>query len=190
MIKELGLEYDFPIKRLRMIASRSVGQDVSLTIDPSLIFADTRYERTYLNPDNECYRCYGHVDDASGQLHSVVSVKEEPLRGNWLLQWLCSDTRSDNGRPLNGVFDVLDHVLRRNEARGMASWIGCIPAKYESVYDRLWRRHCPAYSGYAVESAVLVPAHSVAPSSEHFGEMFGHTVQAIDMLVRKHTKRT
>lgn len=188
MIRQLGLEYDFAIKRLRTIASRSVGQDVSLTIDPSHIFADTRYERMYLNPANDCYRCYGSVDDDSGQLYSVVSVKEEPARRNWLLQWLCSDVRSDNGRPMNGVFDVLDHVLRTNEARGMASWVGCIPAKYEAVYDRLWRRHCAAYRGYAVETAVLVPANSVAPSSEHFVEMFGNTVQAIDMLVRKHIK--
>lgn len=188
MIRELGLEHDFAIKRMRVIAARSVGQDVSDTLDPSHIFSDTRYERTYLNPDNTCYRCYGMVNDETGELASIVSVKEEPVRGTWLLQWLCSDVRSSNGRPLNGVFDLVDHVIRINAAKGLNSWIGCIPARYESVYDRMWRKHCPAYRGYELEFAHLVPAGTVAPSSEHFTEMFGNTVQAIDMLIRKHTK--
>lgn len=184
-IVQLGLEHDFAIKRMRLVAARSVGQDVEDVVDPSQVLADARYERMYLNPDNSCYHCYGAVGD-DGALYSVIAFKQEPLRGRWLLQWLCSDSTRDGGRPLNGVFDIVDHVLRLNEAAGMASWLGCIPARYEHVYDRLWRRHCPAYGGYRVAERVLVPAHAVAPESEHFGELFGFTVQAIDMLVRTH----
>jgi hypothetical protein len=189
VIARLGPEYDFAIKRMRAIASRSVGQDLDDTLDPSQLFSDTRYQRMYLNPQNDCYRCYGWIDDASGALCSIVTVKEEPLRGTWLLQWLGSDVRLDNGRPLNGVFDLLDHVLRANEARGMNAWVGCIPAHYERVYDRLWRQHCPAYRGYEIESCVRVPAGSVPASSEHFTDLFGCTIQAIDMLVRRHIRK-
>jgi hypothetical protein len=189
MIKKLGLDYDFAIKRLRVIATRSVGQDVNDVVDPSQVFADTRYERMYLNPDNHCYHCYGTVDDETGALQSVIAIKQEPVRGRWLLQWLGSDSGVENGRALNGVFDLADHAIGVNEAEGMNSWIGCIPAKYESVYDRLWRKHCPAYRQYQVEETLLVPANSVSASSEYFSEMFGSTVQMIDMLVRKHTKR-
>lgn len=186
-IAKLGLEHDFAIKRMRLIAARSVGQDVEEIVDPSQVFADARYERMYLNPDNSCYHCYGALDE-DGVLYSVIAFKQEPLRGRWLLQWLCSDALLESERALNGVFDIVDHVLRMNEAQGMPSWLGCIPAKYERVYDRLWRKHCPAYHGYRVADSVLVPANSVAPESEHFGDLFGFAVQAIDMLVRTHVK--
>ncbi|SHN17733.1 hypothetical protein SAMN05192549_105173 [Duganella sacchari] len=186
-IAKLGLEHDFAIKRMRLIAARSVGQDVEEIVDPSRVLADNRYERTYLDPDNHGYHCYGALGE-DGSLYAVIAFKQEPLRGRWLLQWLCSDSLLDNGRALNGVFDIVDHVLRLNEAEGMPSWLGCIPAKYQRVYDRLWRQHCPAYRGYRVAECQLVPAHSVAPDSEHFGELFGFAVQAIDMLVRTHIK--
>jgi len=188
MIIKLGLEHDFAIKRMRLVAARTVGQDADDVVDPSHVFADARYERLYLNPDNDCYHCFGMVDDADGSLQSVISIKQEPLLGRWLLQWLCSDGTLDNGRPLNGVFDIVDHVLRLHEAQGMPTWVGCIPARYERVYDRMWRQHCPAYADYRCVETILVPANSVAASSEHFNDMFGFTVQPIPMLVRTHTK--
>lgn len=190
MIKVLDASYDFTIKRMRLIAARSVGQDVEELIDASAVLAEDRYLNTYLNPASDCYYCYGMLDDASGALESVVSIRLEPQRQRWLLQWLCSDSRLDNGKPLNGVFELVDHVIRLNEAEGMTSWLGCIPAKYEGVYDRLWRRHCLAYAGYEVSAKVLVPADTVADSSEHFDDLFGHTTQSIDMLVRTHTRRS
>lgn len=189
MIKLLGPEFDFPIKRMRLIANRSIGQDVDDVVDPSYLLSDARYARTYLNPDCAYYYCYGMVDDRSGQLQSVISIKHEPVHKKWLLQWLCSDSKINNGRVLNGVFDVVDHVIRLGEIDGMDSWVGCIPAKYKHVYDRLWRRHCSAYAGYEIESSALVPANSVTANTEHFGEMFGHVVQPIDMLVRTHKRR-
>lgn len=188
VIARLGLEHDFAIKRLRLIAARSVGQDVDDVVDPSQVLADARYLRTYLNPDNSCYHCYGAFAPDSGALCSVISLKQEPLLGRWLLQWLCADAKLDTGHPLNGVFAIVDHVLRLHEEQGMPSWVGCIPARYERVYDRLWQRHCPAYRDYRLTASVLVPADTVAPESEHFGEMFGFVVQPIDMLVRTHTK--
>jgi hypothetical protein len=188
IIQKLGPEYDMPIKRMRLIAGRSVGQYVDAIVDPSLVLADTRYARTFLNPENPCYHCYGLVDAASGALYSVIAVKQEPVRGRWLLQWLCADARLDNGRALNGVFDLVDHVLRLNEAEGMSCWVGAIPAKYQKVYDRLWRKHCPAYCAYRVTQTVRVPANAVPDSSEHFNELFFFVVQPIDMLVRTHVK--
>ena len=189
MIKLLDLSDDFAIKRMRLIAVRSVGQDVDALIEPSQVLADERYVNTYLNPDCDFYHCYGMLDDHSGTLEAVVSVRLEPQRRRWLLQWLCSDSRCDNGRPLNGVFDLVDHVIRINEAAGMTAWLGCIPARYEGVYDRLWRRHCPSYAGYEVTEKTLVAANTVPESSEHFEDLFGHALQSIDMLVRLHQRR-
>lgn len=189
MIAVLGPEHDWAIKRMRLVAARSVGQDAEAVVDPSQVLADARYLRTYLNPDNVGLYCHGLLDDASGRLQAVIAVKQEPLRRRWLLQWLCSDGTVDNGRPLNGVFEIVDQVLRQHEAAGMDSWVGCIPARYARVYDRLWRQHCPAYRHYRLVDTVLVPANTVAASAEVFGDLFGHTVQPIDMLVRTHIKR-
>lgn len=189
MIKVLDAADDFAIKRMKLIAARLVGQNAEELLEASVVLADERYLRTYLHPDSDGYYCFGMINDDSAALESLVSVRLEPQRQRWLLQWLCADSRLDNGKPLNGVFELLDHVIRRNEAQGMTTWLGCIPAKYEKVYDRLWQRHCPAYAAYTVIDTVLVPANTVPHSSEYFDDLFGHTTQPIDMLVRIHQQR-
>lgn len=187
-IKLLTPEWDYRIKQLKLQASRVMGQNAKDLLDPSQVLGDRRNLRLYLNPNEPNYNCWGMTQGDT--LLAIVHECINPVEKLWRLQWIGTNTQVESTAPFNGLFLVLDKVMRKNLNAGIHTWIGAIPKKYQKVYDKLWLAECNAYRGFKVVKVEEVKAGTVPDSSETFQTMFSHTVPDIDMLVRSHRHET
>ena len=138
-------------------------------------------ERRYLSVAAP-FQLYGYLE--SGQVMSCLGMRFLATPKCWVLTRLLKHPA--RSIPASGLGALFEHCIRYAEALGCAEYYTCVPQKTALAHDKLWSRHVPSRSRYAVETVAAVPANARPDLEFHF-ELMDRVPLPFALVLRKHS---